>query len=348
MLKPPFDIDVVYTWAGEGGSGMRNEDHGELKYSLRSVAQFMPYARKIFILMNPPAKAPSWFAQGQDRVVVVDHDAVFGRDDIPHPRPVTNSNSIETALGNIPGLAEHFVYFNDDVFLSRPLEYTFFFSETGKPMAQPRYKLADTSRTSLTFAIPPMPEGFSVHTAFPMTLTGIRSFLRDYRDFIAWIRSFNTRSDDGCISICDTVSLPCPCQQAMISSLSAYMLQRGEAAPRETALRDVYGYSYFNDENLRLLETARLDELADTFVINDSSPDPEVRQEFRRIVPSFLARSFPRPAPFERAAEKQVAALSGHISTEAAIAVAVFCVLAVFVVALGARRRRTMHGAAST
>ena len=60
---PPFKIDIVYTWAGENHNknNERLSDNNELKYSLRSVMKYAPWVNKIYILMNPPKKKPSWF-----------------------------------------------------------------------------------------------------------------------------------------------------------------------------------------------------------------------------------------------------------------------------------------------
>ena len=51
--------------------------------------------------------------------------------------PTFSANPLELNLHRISGLAEHFVYFNDDMFLLRPLEpSTFFHSITGLPRTQ--------------------------------------------------------------------------------------------------------------------------------------------------------------------------------------------------------------------
>ena len=48
--KPPFNIDVVYTWAGEQkSSDERLSYNNELKYSIRSVLKNAPWINRIFI-----------------------------------------------------------------------------------------------------------------------------------------------------------------------------------------------------------------------------------------------------------------------------------------------------------
>ena len=127
-MVPPFKIDVVYTWAGENKNlkNPRLSFNDELKYSIRSVFKYAPWINKIYILMNPPKEKPSWFNENyKDRIVILDHTDTFEKENLP----CTNSNSIETTLINIPNLSEHFIYFNDDVFLGNKVEYTDFFNE---------------------------------------------------------------------------------------------------------------------------------------------------------------------------------------------------------------------------
>ena len=52
--------------------------------------------------------------------------------DRPQYLPTYNSHTIELNLHRIPGLSENFVYFNDDVFLIRPVTPQHFF-KNGKP-----------------------------------------------------------------------------------------------------------------------------------------------------------------------------------------------------------------------
>ncbi|OHT02713.1 hypothetical protein TRFO_30118 [Tritrichomonas foetus] len=44
-----------------------------------------------------------------------------------------NSYAIEFSLCNIPGLSEHYIYMNDDMFIGKPIEKDFFFDSDGKP-----------------------------------------------------------------------------------------------------------------------------------------------------------------------------------------------------------------------
>lgn len=142
-------IDVVYTWVDgadrawaarrdaklaemEGLSVSRTASgrarftsRDELRYSLRSLHMFAPWVRRIFLVTD--RQVPAWLAPDHPRVSVVDH-----RDVLPSEAlPTFNSHAIETGLHLVDGLAERFVYLNDDVMLGRPLGPEVFFQPNG-------------------------------------------------------------------------------------------------------------------------------------------------------------------------------------------------------------------------
>lgn len=92
----------------------------ELGYCLRSIANHAPWIGRIWIITDAQRPDLSGLPQAlADRITIIDHLTVFaGHEDA---LPTFNSLAIETVLWRIPGLAEHFVYFNDDVFLTGPL-----------------------------------------------------------------------------------------------------------------------------------------------------------------------------------------------------------------------------------
>ncbi len=83
-----------------------------------------------------------WFTQtgycDADRTQIVDHQAILG--DKNNALPTFNSLTIEAALWRIPTLAEHHIYFNDDMFVKRPLSPSFFFEQTGEPIIRGAYR----------------------------------------------------------------------------------------------------------------------------------------------------------------------------------------------------------------
>ena len=152
----PFPIDAVFTWvqstpghiasrrqhASKLPGGMpsdngknRYKDNEELRYALRSIYQNARWFRKIFIVVDDQ-QCPLWLkvdsAQAKIPVVVVPHSFLYG-DAFGAHLPTFNSQSIETHLHCIPGLSEHFVYFNDDMFVSEPVSWTHFFTAQKQP-----------------------------------------------------------------------------------------------------------------------------------------------------------------------------------------------------------------------
>ncbi|WP_406496076.1 stealth family protein [Streptomyces sp. NBC_01604] len=141
-----FPIDVVYTWVdgsdpawqhrrggyGEGGyhtesaNAARYISRDELRYSLRALEQNAPWVRHVFLVTD--RQRPVWLNDSHPRVTVVDHTEIF---EDPAALPTFNSHAIESRLHHIKGLAEHFLYFNDDMFLGSPVTPGDFFLSNG-------------------------------------------------------------------------------------------------------------------------------------------------------------------------------------------------------------------------
>ncbi|EUA44396.1 hypothetical protein I552_4169 [Mycobacterium xenopi 3993] len=141
-----FDIDMVFSWVdgndpefrarraaamtnyvvGEGDDAdARIRQVDELKYALRSVHAFAPWVRRIFIATDSPV--PEWLAP-HPKITIVRAAEHFTD---PSVLPVYNSHAVETQLHHIPGLAEHFLYSNDDMFFGRAVSPATFFSPGG-------------------------------------------------------------------------------------------------------------------------------------------------------------------------------------------------------------------------
>jgi len=103
----------------------RFHSNDELRYSLRSVAQNLPWVRQIHVLTN--CAPPDWLNTDHPGVNWVHHDQVIPRRYLP----TFSSHVIESFLHHIPGLAERFLYLNDDVFIGMPLPKSYFFNENG-------------------------------------------------------------------------------------------------------------------------------------------------------------------------------------------------------------------------
>lgn len=140
-------VDLVYTWVDgddpdwlatkariqeserpdvheSATHASRFDSHDELRYSLRSVGMYAGWIRRIFIVTDQ--QTPEWLDVDHPQITVVDHREIFPPD---AALPTYNSHAIESRLHRIPGLAEKYLYLNDDVFFGRPVSpHTFFFA----------------------------------------------------------------------------------------------------------------------------------------------------------------------------------------------------------------------------
>ncbi|CAN0475449.1 unnamed protein product, partial [Phaeothamnion confervicola] len=175
----PGEIDAVITWVdGDDAAHRAKLDHhlkqvghapaaaaatrfrsvGEIDYCVASLLRFAPFLRRIFIVTDaqvPPvvARSTGWPEALRGKLAVVDHREVFaGFED---SLPTFNSLSIESVLHRVPGLAEHYIYLNDDFLLLRPVAPEDWFSG-GEPVLrghwrpQPQHGLGRRARRWLS------------------------------------------------------------------------------------------------------------------------------------------------------------------------------------------------------
>ena len=137
----PTQIDFVIPWvdgsdplwqrrrAAVSGDNLaddrpqRYRDWGLLPYWFRAVEKYAPWVRKIhFICDQAP---PQWLNTEHPKLHIVKHT-----DYIPAQYlPTFQANPIELNLHRIEGLSEQFVYFNDDMYLLRPMAPEAFFKK---------------------------------------------------------------------------------------------------------------------------------------------------------------------------------------------------------------------------
>jgi hypothetical protein len=144
-----FPIDVVFSWVdgedpawqakrdiamGRNPDERHHQAHGdhrfisrdELRYSLRSIEQFAPWVRNVYLVTDD--QRPEWLVDDPSVIQVVDHRDVFTDHSV---LPTFNSHAIGSRLHHIDGLSEHFLYFNDDVMLGREVGPDLFFLSNG-------------------------------------------------------------------------------------------------------------------------------------------------------------------------------------------------------------------------
>lgn len=143
---PSFPVDAVVLWvdgndpewlasrnrylqgtSNTGTGDYRFRDWGLMRYWFRGIEEFAPWFRRIYLVTC--GQRPEWLVNGHPKLVEVRHD-----DYIPHEfLPTFNSNVIEIYLNRIEGLSEHFVLFNDDMFITSLTTRDDFFSDGGMP-----------------------------------------------------------------------------------------------------------------------------------------------------------------------------------------------------------------------
>jgi hypothetical protein len=90
-------------------------------YWFRAVEEYAPWVNKVYLITN--GKFPDWINSNCEKLVLVKHS-----DYIPDKYlPTFNAMTIELNLGRIEGLSEHFVFFNDDMFLNAPVKPEYYF-----------------------------------------------------------------------------------------------------------------------------------------------------------------------------------------------------------------------------
>ena len=131
----PSIIDVVYTYVDSADPAWKAaaakarlpvasvmnkyRNWNELRFSMRSVHMYAPWVGRIFVIVASPSQVPAWINASHERIRIVYHEQIF--DNASTQLPTFNSLAIETVLHRIETLSDYFLYFNNDVFIGRPL-----------------------------------------------------------------------------------------------------------------------------------------------------------------------------------------------------------------------------------
>ena len=314
-----FPIDVVYTWVDgadprwqrakaealhaadaeafiqDAVDEARFADNEELRYSLRSLEQYAPWVRKIWIVTA--GQTPAWLDTDNPRVEIVDHRQIWpDASDLP----AFNSHAIEANLHRIPGLAEHFLYFNDDFLLARPVnpEHFFFGNGIGKffysrahvdlmdvsPEDNVSTIAAKNARDLLQDAGGHVFSRKFFHTPSPLRKSVLLEAEQAFPEAFSETRSARFR------------------QQSDIAAAGSFYFQyafsKGEAVPSRIA------YDYIDPataDGRRRFAAVTAHHNLDTIVVNDGSTkeSPEERKVTSRFIRATLARFLPVPSVFE-------------------------------------------------
>lgn len=143
-MSNTFPIDVVVPWVFERPQDIDDQrikaalnthvvyseahfrDYGLFELWVNLIKKNMPWVRKIFVLIDN--KIPDGY-ELDERVIFVKHSEYIFHKFLP----TYNSNVIEMNIDLLDDLSEHFVLFNDDIFVLKKMRYTDFFTKDGLP-----------------------------------------------------------------------------------------------------------------------------------------------------------------------------------------------------------------------
>ncbi|WP_206441891.1 stealth family protein [Streptomyces boncukensis] len=311
-----FPVDVVYTWVDgedpqmrakrarhqERGvaeilekeiSDSRYTSHDELKYSLRSLAMYADFVRHIYIVTD--GQKPHWLDDQAPGITVVDHRDIFPQGVLP----VFNSHAIETRLHHIPGLSDHYLYFNDDVFVGRRVTPEHFFHGSGlmripvsplkvgvgKPHAEETAtnSASKNVRQLLFEMFGRMTTNNFMHTPLPQQRETLQALEELFPEDVRRTTASRFRSPQD-------IAMTAPL-------LYQYALMTGHGVPGK------YSFRYVNisrpDAEKRLSDLRR-NRRFDFFCLNDVDVPPEEREEVGVRMNEFLEDYFPFASPFEK------------------------------------------------
>ncbi|WP_350269471.1 stealth family protein [Brevibacterium sp. CBA3109] len=310
-------IDIVYTWVDGSDPKWRARmnntrdkvDQGttepssvsesrftsreELKFSLRSLEYYASWVRRIFIVTDQ--QIPEWLNTDHPKITVVDHRDIFSDTGV---LPVFNSHAIESQLHHIPGLAEHYLYLNDDCFFLRPTRPELFFTANGLskhfrsivpidvegwgPRDLPIISAAKQGRHHLLSRYGRTVTHRFKHTPHSQLRSVLETMESEEPELFARVAASPFRSPED-------VSIP--------SSLHHF-----DAFARGQSVEGQIGYQFVDlsaaDLELRLLRVARRTDL-DVFCLNETTLREESEESVDHLVARFFNARFPVPSSFE-------------------------------------------------
>ncbi|MCF1597140.1 stealth family protein, partial [Streptomyces muensis] len=310
-----FPVDAVYTWvdgddpamavkrrayqelsgnviaARETGAS-RYTSHDELRYALRSLEMYAGFVRHVYLVTD--SQLPDWLDPDAEGLTVIDHRDILPADALP----VFNSHAIESRLHHIPGLSEHYLYFNDDVFINRPVHAEHFFHGNGiariplsplklgvgapHPLEPAPNSAGKNAREVITRFHGRQATHKSLHTPHPQLLSVMRemeSLGVPELERTAYSR-FRATSD-----VAPTSTLH-----------HHWAIATGRAVPADYRFR--YVQLGTPDMHRRLARLAAGEDV-DFFCLNDVDTAPETRAAAHAAIRTFLDRKYPFPSRFE-------------------------------------------------
>ena len=313
---PTFDVDYVFSWVNsddedwkklysqyrptvetDATSESRFVARNDLKFALRALEKNAPWVRNIFVITN--CAPPEWLDTEASGITWTDHSEVFP----PDALPTFSSHAIETTLHKIPGLSEHFIYSNDDFFLTRPTGKQDFFFSTGMARTrlesygmvngpvqtgQPDYLNSARNSAELLkkkFGVYPT----RLHTHSPQSLRKsiLEEMEAEFPEDFARTRRNRFRADDDIAAA--------GFFHAHYSHLSGRSVPVG--TPTRLIQQNHNFEAIFKNIANQLAESGRTRHLS--VCVNDGN-DSHLNEDWNRATAEFLETMFPRKSRFER------------------------------------------------
>ncbi|MBG0562062.1 stealth family protein [Actinoplanes aureus] len=313
-----FPIDVVYTWVdgddpawqrrkaralaenswvdeinAQAANDSRYASRDELRYSLRALHSFAPWVRRVFLVTDD--QVPAWLDLDHPRLTVVSHQEIFGD---TGKLPTFNSQAIESRLHRIPGLAEHFLYLNDDVILGRPVTPDLFFTPGGLtrffpsgarvdaaprgPADRPADSAAKNNRRLIEETFGRVLTRKMMHTPHPSRRSVLTEIEKRFAEHVAATAGHQFRHPDDI---------------SLLSSLQQYYAYlTGRAAPGR--IRYLYTDLAQPNTPLRLAGLLRSRNV-DAFCLNDVDVHSAAVADQEALLAEFLPAYLPFSSPFE-------------------------------------------------
>lgn len=105
---------------------MRYRDWGLMKYWFRCIEENAPWVHRVLFVTE--GHTPAWLNVKHPRLRIVKHEEFIPGEYLP----TFNSAAIELNIHRIEGLSDHFVLFNDDMYIGAPVQPQDFFKK-GQP-----------------------------------------------------------------------------------------------------------------------------------------------------------------------------------------------------------------------
>jgi hypothetical protein len=271
--------------------------HDELRYALRSIDYFAPWVNRVYLVTD--RQRPSWVEDSA--LTIVDHQELLREGEAD---ALFNSHAISALLHRIPGLSEHYVVWNDDIFLGRMTAKHDFFEGNGNPYffnsrstmpelesgAVDEFPHQAARRRSMSL----VRERFGVeprqlfrHVPIPQSRSLNEALEADYPDVVATTLSHPFRSVEDHEPI-------------WLHNYMGYFLGRTTPGPSHQYAYVALGADDAPDRLRELLVSRQ----AHVICINDVGGDDLGADERARVLTSFLEGYFPVPSRFERAADE--------------------------------------------